>query len=401
MVGCNFDPPTSPTIETPIGPGGTDSTYIARLGVNTDEGLIFPDSTAIVAVKKNVATVFSGNQSSQIGSINFVNLCMGQDSCVNAIEGYRIFTNVGDTFLVSIYIEWSSGHTSYRSFRIYIVNSHDPGGDGDLSLKSQALYNNGMRVYEIYAPTDRVEGSLQAPYYLGPPSWNLKKITKTGPGVFIIPDTCYDGKFFQFNYMGDSTLSNNNWSNPEGSRYFIGDYLYGPVFYGGNMYVRGTEPVYELEGIGDSIFRVFSRNDSVCFRFDNIFIPGITRNLNSRPQWQYKIGNGSWSSKKNQVLQGSSGWGGGGIKIASLDTTYLIHLKFSQGSVLADMRNCFAYDPNNNWLTIAFIGGDTQGYICALSYKNQSGSIMSYLKNGEDLKDLPKLYPQSILCKVK
>ncbi len=323
---------------------------------------ILVDSTSIVPVKKGVPTMFSGRRSTGDSIVNAW-ICFAGDEvdCIYQIETFKTFNTVGDTFVVSLKLWQANGDTTNSWFRIYIVDFHGPGGSGDISLKSTTLYANGMREYKTFNPKSRlpVGVDLTRPVYIGPlTDWKNKKFSAIETGVYVMSEKAFDGKRAIYNYLGDSLST--IWSDAETSQYYSGeDNLYEVVYFGGNIYNNVNAPEYVLPGIGDTILRVYSRNDTVIASLNNACIPGIQNNTSTKPKAQIKKYTATtWPSKKDQKLIGSTGWGECGIKITNLDSTHIIQVKYWQGSTIANMTACFAYDPVTESLLFAFIPGD-------------------------------------------
>lgn len=383
LVSCDLSEPVSSTPTNPPTTGGPQAIILLSDGFGNNE--IQADTNRVYPVKKGVAVVIDGRRSQyNPDSVATVQLCFISDCTAEWIR-YRTFNVVGDTILVSLKIIYINGSTS--TARLKLVVRDEAGTDGDISFQGWSLFANGMRNNTYHLSQSRIYGDLSKPAYTGPfNNWQEWPINLSGTGVFIIKDTAFDRTPLIFNYMGNR--DSNNWSDATTSYYYYGsDNYYGISIVNGSAYKLSQMSPLTLPGAGDSILRVFVRNDSVIATVNNRRIPNIKKNPNTVPSYRVKKSGQTWpGSAKNEALWGSTGWGEAAMKMdtaASWD--HIVMLRYGQGSTLADMTGCFAWNAQEGCLMFYCIG----------TRPGQRGYTAPVIP-GVKAEDMPRLYPNLV-----
>lgn len=380
LIGCEQDLVGPTSVQTdPVNPDQlvASMTYNGGFGQHTVSGSVRIDSC-----RKGINIVFIGS-SNQEDSI--VDRCwyFNYTDSVHEQSAIREFNNVGEDNYIEYKVWKLNGQTSSSILILRPVNYYGAGGTGEISfLSPTTLFNNGMRKISLALPESRIFGLLMNRAVTGPvTNWKYWPQTNLQPQRIIYTDTVYDGFYSEFNYVGN--IADSNWSDAQGSAYEVENNLYGIVYYGDAIFPAGSAPVYQVPGIGDSLLSIVIINDSVICYLNNKKINGIEKKVTKKPWIKTKVTNANWSTGRNQVLQSSSGWGKGGIKVSSINPSdHLVYVKYGIDNLEADYSQCFAYHQNDQCLVFAYVGGDIPYF--------------TPVKAGVDPKDMPRLYPHLI-----
>lgn len=258
---------------------------------------------------------------------------------------------------------WSAIDTAMSQVTLDVRDS--TGGSSNLTsqimLQSAPLQLNGTRKLSILVPKDRTaNGPNNDPRFVSDLlNWQYTSMQNYSGTYFVDTMSAFDCRMTA-QYTGNYN-SGNMWSITAGENHRLpNDTLkYGLAVIGGVLYTFAAAPSPVLRGDtgdqeswGSIRWKIVQIGGQYYARvyFHNATIPNIEKMVTSRPQYQYKVANGSWNSYSNQIIDMSDGWGvSTDILLGSSSGSYEVRLRFQCEGVLPQYRtSSIAWYPSDN-----------------------------------------------------